>query len=59
MIKVAAGIYQPVVIDVDGITIKEAEEHTNPVIDATGFPNGLRLLNSVQERVLDNLPSGV
>lgn len=39
-IKIASGTYLPVVVDVGDITIK-AKKNANPVIDATGKPNGV------------------
>jgi parallel beta-helix repeat protein len=38
-IRVASGTYGPVVIDTDNITIRETNNNSNPVIDATGTTN--------------------
>ena len=42
-IQVASGTYLPVVIDVNDITIEEADNNANPVIDATGATNAVVL----------------
>ena len=45
-IEVASGTYQPVDISVNGITIKEANGNSNPVIDASGENTGVQLTAS-------------
>ena len=42
-IKVASGTYLPVVIDTNNLTIDEADENSDPIIDATGATNGVKL----------------